>query len=249
MTDPAQASQLSVVVLSGAGISADSGVATFRDAGGLWEGQRPEDVATPEAWTRDPELVWRFYQARRALLGEVEPNAGHRALAVFERRLLAAGVGFTLVTQNVDDLHERAGSREPVHMHGELANLRCEGCDRVLRDLERTGGDAFLACDVCGHGRLRPDVVWFGELPYHLDLIATALQACTHFLALGTSGHVYPAAGFLAEARRRGARTWVQALERPENVDSRDTFVPGRSAEALPVLLEDLAETLGLPPA
>ena len=233
--------ELAVVVLTGAGISADSGVATFRGAGGLWEGQRIEDVATPRAWRRDPELVWRFYQLRRAALAGVRPNAGHRALVELERRLAAAGARFTLVTQNVDDLHERAGSRSLLHMHGEFAVLRCERCEARVRDLERVDPTAFVACAGCGHERLRPDVVWFEEIPYHLDAIERALVDCTHFLAVGTSGVVYPAAGFLQLARECGARTYVQALERPENVHRADAFVPGRAAEALPLLVEELA--------
>mgnify|MGYP001271768472 CR=1 FL=1 len=232
---------LSVVVLTGAGVSADSGVATFRGAGGLWEGQRIEDVATPQAWRRAPELVWRFYQLRRAALAAVAPNAAHLALAELERGLAAAGARFTLVTQNVDDLHERAGSRALVHMHGELALLRCERCGTRLRDLERVDPAAFVPCASCGHARLRPDVVWFGEMPCHMEAIEEALAGCTHFLAIGTSGVVYPAAGFLQLARELGARTWVQALERPENLHSADTFVPGRAAETVPGWLVALA--------
>jgi NAD-dependent deacetylase len=234
-----------VVVLTGAGVSADSGLATFREAGGLWEGHRPEEVATPEAWAHDPAMVWRFYQMRRAALATVEPNAAHHALAAFEERLGAAGHAFTLVTQNVDDLHERAGSQDPIHMHGELSMLRCEACGGRVRDRTSLDPDGFLGCDACGHDRLRPDVVWFGEVPMHLDEIARALAACTHFLAVGTSGVVYPAAGFLAEARRRGAWTLVQALEEPENADPRDDFLPGRAAEVLPARLDELARELG----
>ena len=240
------ASELAVVVLTGAGVSADSGVATFRGAGGLWEGQRIEDVATPEAWRRAPERVWRFYQLRRASLATVVPNAAHRALAELERRLVAAGARFTLVTQNVDDLHERAGSRALVHMHGELALLRCERCDTRVRDLARVDPAEFVPCAGCGHARLRPDVVWFGEMPYHMDAIETELARCTHFLAIGTSGVVYPAAGLLALAREQGARTWVQALERPENVHPADAFVPGRAGEVLPELVASLAREWGL---
>ncbi len=239
------ASDVHAVVLTGAGVSADSGLATFRDAGGLWEGRRPEEVATPEAWAADPAMVWRFYQLRRGLLHTVEPNAAHRALAELERRLAAAGVGFVLVTQNVDDLHERAGSQRLIHMHGELAVLACERCRTRVRDLARVDPDRFLPCAACGHERLRPDVVWFGETPYDLDEIAAALARCTHFLAVGTSGVVYPAAGFLQEARRAGARTWIQALEAPSNLDPRDTFVPGRAAEVLPGLLAGLAAEWG----
>jgi len=235
-----------VLVLTGAGVSADSGLATFRGAGGLWEGRRMEDVATPEAWRRDPALVWRFYQLRRAALASVEPNAAHHALVELEGRLSAAGASFTLVTQNVDDLHERAGARAPVHMHGELAVLRCERCDGRVRDRERVDPATFLACAGCGHARLRPDVVWFGERPYHLPAIARALERCTHFLAVGTSGVVYPAAGFLEAARAGGARTLVQALERPENLRAADVFLPGRAAEALPAFVRAFRAEWGL---
>jgi NAD-dependent deacetylase len=223
-------------VLTGAGLSADSGLPTFRDAGGLWEGRRPEDVATPEAWAAQRDLVWRFYQERRAALPRVAPNAAHLALAQLERRLAERGTGFTLVTQNVDDLHERAGSA-PLHMHGELAVLRCEACAARVRDLERTDPARALPCAACGHAALRPDVVWFGELPYHLERIERELRAATHFLAVGTSGQVWPAAGLLAAARDGGAATCVQALERPANLHHHDRFVPGRAADVLPGLL------------
>jgi NAD-dependent deacetylase len=232
-------------VLTGAGVSADSGLATFRDAGGLWEGRRPEDVATPQAWLAERALVWRFYQERRAALARVVPNAAHVALAGLERRLAARGIGFTLVTQNVDDLHERAGSA-PLHMHGELAVLRCEACGARLRDLAHTDPDRFVPCARCAAEALRPDVVWFGELPYHLDAIERALRAATHLLAVGTSGQVWPAAGFLEAARAWGASTWVQALERPANLHQGDRFRAGRAAEVLPGFLRELEEDLEL---
>jgi NAD-dependent deacetylase len=225
-----------VVVLTGAGVSADSGLATFRGAGGLWEGNRVEDVATPEAWRADPARVWRFYQERRAGLSAARPNAAHLALAQLERGLGAAGARFTLVTQNVDDLHERAGSRALLHVHGELAVLRCERCGQRVRDLERCDPTRFLPCAACSHARLRPDVVWFGELPRHLDEIEAALAACTHFLALGTSGVVWPVAGFLEAARRRGARTLVSALEPPDNLELADEFHAGRAVDLVPGL-------------
>ncbi|MEZ6038380.1 MAG: Sir2 family NAD-dependent protein deacetylase [Planctomycetota bacterium] len=230
-------------VMTGAGISADSGVRTFRDAGGLWEGHRPEDVATPEAWARDARLLWRFYQQRRAQLATVQPNAAHHALATAARRLAARGHRLSLITQNVDDLHERAGSTA-LHMHGELAVLRCEQCGDTVRDLDRTAPD-FLPCAACGYPRLRPDVVWFGEVPYHLEQIAGLLDDCTHFVAIGTSGQVWPAAGMLHHARSRGAKTWVQALELPANSEHGDTFVPGRAAEQVPKLLDALLAELG----
>lgn len=234
----------SIVVLTGAGVSADSGVATFRYDGGLWEGHRVEDVATPEAWARDPALVWRFYQLRRAALRGVEPNPAHRALAELERELTDRDVGCTLVTQNVDDLHERAGS-SPLHMHGELARLRCEACgwsgvERASFDPER-----FLPCAACAHERLRPDVVWFGEVPHHLEAIERAVVAATHFVAVGTSGVVYPAAGYLQIARAYGARTIVNSLDEPDNLHREDEFLPGRAAEVVPDLVERLLGELG----
>jgi NAD-dependent deacetylase len=234
-----------VFVLTGAGVSADSGVRTFRDAGGLWEGHRPEDVATPEAWARDRAMVWRFYQARRAQLPTVQPNAAHTALAAFARRLVAVGHGFTLVTQNVDDLHERAGS-EPLHMHGEIGRLRCELCEERVFDLEHVDPERFVACRGCGHDAMRPDVVWFGEVPLHLAAIERAMRRCTHFLAIGTSGVVYPAAGLLAAARRLGAATHVQSLEAPDNLDPADRFHVGRAAEVVPAMLDAIARDLGL---
>lgn len=233
------------VVLTGAGISADSGVATFRGAGGLWEGRRLEDVATPEAWRKDPRLVWRFYQERRIALTTVRPNPAHLALVGFAERCRAAGASFLLVTQNVDDLHERAGST-PLHMHGELLKLRCEGCDRAAENRVDLDPAIYVRCAICGFDRLRPDVVWFGEMPYFMDEIMEAIDGCSHFVAIGTSGVVYPAAGFLAAGRGRGAKTYVQSLDEPENLHPRDRFRPGRAAEAVPSLLDELARDSGL---
>ena len=191
-----------VVVLTGAGISAESGVPTFRDAGGLWEGHRVEDVATPEGFAREPDSVQRFYDARRRAVASVVPNPAHLALARLEREL---GDQLLLVTQNVDDLHERAGSRRVVHMHGELGSALCGSCGArspVSGDLvERP------SCSSCGERMLRPDVVWFGERPYELDVIEAALERCELFVAIGTSGAVYPAAGFVLVAAEYGART------------------------------------------
>lgn len=229
----------SFVILTGAGVSADSGVATFRGAGGLWEGHRVEEVATPEAWAADPVMVWRFYQMRRSALGEVQPNPAHHALARLEQELAAAGVPCTLVTQNVDPLHERAGSR-PLHMHGELARLRCEACGAAVEDTEHTDEGEFVHCNACGHPRLRPDIVWFGEMPYHMERIEAALLECTDFLSVGTSGLVYPAAGFLAAARAVRARTIVNSLDPPDNLHPDDRFVPGRAADVIPPLVDEL---------
>lgn len=200
-----------IVVLTGAGISAESGIPTFRGADGLWEGYRIEDVATPEGFAKDPELVHRFYNLRRrALLADaVKPNAAHRALAELARD---GRVELTLVTQNIDDLHERAGSPLVLHMHGELLKSRCGACGAVVEcrdDLSR-----ISVCGVCGQlDCLRPHVVWFGEMPFHLDEISAAIQTADEFVSIGTSGRVYPAAGYVAEARRWGVRTLEINLE------------------------------------
>lgn len=235
-----------IVVLTGAGISADSGVSTFRAADGLWEGHRVEDVATPDGWESDPRLVWRFYQERRRQLRSVRPNAAHVALATFARVAATAGHTVTLVTQNVDDLHDRAGS-EVLHMHGELLQLRCEQCGEVVVDTLHVDPWRFVPCAMCGHPRLRPHIVWFGEVPFHLPQIERALARCTHFVAIGTSGVVWPAAGMLHQARTQGAVTWVQSLEPPANLDPRDRYRRGRAAEVVPQLLAELAAELGLP--
>jgi NAD-dependent deacetylase len=229
----------SILVLTGAGISADSGVATFRDAGGLWEGHRPEEVATPEAWERDRALVWRFYQVRRAQLLGVEPNAAHRALASLEAACGRAGVGFTLVSQNVDDLHQRAGSTV-LDMHGQLLRLACEGCGAVVEDRVHLDPDRSVPCRKCGREALRPDVCWFGEVPRHLEAIERALESCTTFIAIGTSGRVWPAAGLLAAARAAGARTLVADPDRPRNLDAADEHLRGRASETVPALVERL---------
>jgi NAD-dependent deacetylase len=192
-----------IVILTGAGISAESGLATFRGPDGLWEGHRVEDVATPEAFARDPVLVQRFYDARRAALKRVVPNAAHTALA----RLDAEWPGeLLIVTQNVDDLHERGGARRLLHMHGELGSAWCLACGARCRwdgDL----GD-HPPCPACGvSGRLRPDIVWFGEMPYQMERIDRALMDADLFVSIGTSGNVYPAAGFVETARHVGAHT------------------------------------------
>ncbi len=200
-----------IVILTGAGISAESGIDTFRDAGGLWEQHRVEDVATPEGFARDPDLVLGFYDMRREALAKVEPNDAHRALA----RLEAEWDGeLLLVTQNVDDLHERGGSNQVLHMHGELKSALCLACE------VRSAWDATMSdrppCPVCQSPSLRPDVVWFGEMPYQMERIYAALSACDLFVSIGTSGAVYPAAGFVQEARMAGARTLELNLEPSE---------------------------------
>ena len=197
-----------ILILTGAGISAESGVATFRDNGGLWEQHRVEDVATPEAFARDPELVQRFYNARRAKLGEVAPNPAHTALARLQEGLEARGGAAVIVTQNVDDLHERGGARDVIHMHGELTRALCAACGfQWDAPLVMAVNDACPACRTVGS--TRPDIVWFGEMPYHMERIEAELARATQFVSIGTSGAVYPAAGFVEVARRRG----VPALE------------------------------------
>lgn len=237
MTD-SRTPRRSLVVLTGAGVSADSGVPTFRDAGGLWEGHRVEEVATPEAWARDPRTVWRFYQLRRAALATVAPNPAHDALAELEREMNTRGHAFTLITQNVDDLHQRAGSTA-IAMHGSLATLACERCGATVEDRENVDPERFVPCAACGHARLRPDVVWFGEVPRALDAIDRAVKGATHFAAIGTSGVVYPAAGLLSLARFAGAETHVVSLDAPENLHAADRFHPGRAAEVVPGLVRE----------
>jgi NAD-dependent deacetylase len=199
----------SIVILTGAGVSAESGVATFRGPDGLWEGHRVEDVATPEAFARNPELVQRFYDTRRARLGSVAPNPAHEALARLDAEWRG---GLLIVTQNVDDLHERAGAKRLLHMHGELNAAWCLACDaRAPWRGELLPGPA---CPACGKpGKLRPDIVWFGEMPYEMDRIERALAEADLFVSIGTSGAVYPAAGFVQTARYCGARTLEMNLE------------------------------------
>lgn len=202
LTAPPMRGIRNIVVLTGAGISAESGIETFRAADGLWAKHRIEDICTPSGFRRDPALVQGFYDARRAALGTVVPNPAHDALA----RLDAEWPGdFLLVTQNVDDLHERAGSTRLLHMHGELKRALCTACGAASPwEGPLSGGPP---CPRCGAPRLRPDIVWFEEMPYHMDAIDAALSACDLFVSIGTSSAVYPAAGFVGEARRAGAAT------------------------------------------
>ena len=225
-----------IVILTGAGISAESGLATFRGEDGLWEGHRVEDVATPEAFARDPALIHKFYNARRAQLGEVEPNAAHRALA----RLEAAWAGdFLLVTQNVDDLHERAGSKRLIHMHGRNTFAWCLACDARSPWEAPMRGES--ACPECGSaGGLRPDIVWFGEMPYDMDRIEDALRACDLFVSIGTSGAVYPAAGFVQTASYCGARTLEMNLEPSQGSLFFDESRIGPAGELVPAWVEEM---------
>lgn len=200
-----------VVILTGAGISAESGIRTFRAADGLWEEHHVEDVATPEGFQRDPALVQRFYNARRQQLqqAEIQPNVAHLALAELEQVL---GDNFLLVTQNIDNLHERAGNSRVLHMHGELLKVRCVTSGQVIEwSGDITPDDRCTCCQF--PSALRPHVVWFGEMPLGMEQIYQALEQADYFIAIGTSGHVYPAAGFVHEARLQGAHTVELNLE------------------------------------
>jgi NAD-dependent deacetylase len=224
-----------IVILTGAGISAESGIDTFRSAGGLWEQHRVEDVATPEGFARDPDLVLAFYDMRRAGLAEVAPNPAHTALARLQTEFAGEVL---LVTQNVDDLHERAGSRQVLHMHGELNSALCTACGLRSRWEEAMGHRP--PCPVCQASSLRPDIVWFGEMPYQMDRIYNAIDACDLFVSIGTSGAVYPAAGFVQEARRAGARTLELNLEPSEGSAWFRETRHGRASLVVPQWVEEM---------
>lgn len=231
-----------VVVLTGAGISAESGIRTFRGADGLWEGHRIEDVASPEGFMRDAATVYRFYnERRRQLVGpDINPNAAHVALAALEEHL---GDDFLLVTQNIDDLHQRAGNRRILPMHGELRKTRCDACGAVP-DFDGDF-DHATPCPACGHaGSLRPHVVWFGEMPLYMEQIYDALINCDIFAAIGTSGHVYPAAGFVELAARAGAETVEINLERSAVHSAFDDAIYGAATDAVPAWAARLIKSL-----
>jgi NAD-dependent deacetylase len=224
-------------VLTGAGISAESGLATFRGSGGLWNGHRVEEVATPEAWQTDPALVWRFYSQRRRDALAAQPNAAHVALAEIEKQL---GENFYLCTQNVDDLHERAGSRRVHHMHGSLFQSRCVRSNEYFSDLSFYEDHNNLPiCKTC-HASIRPHIVWFGEIPLEMDTIYHELDRATTLIVVGTSGSVYPAAGFVNIANQCGINTLYVGPEEPLNTHAFDEIVLGSATEALPPLLESI---------
>jgi NAD-dependent deacetylase len=226
----------SIVILTGAGVSAESGLATFRGPDGLWEGHRVEDVATPEAFGRDPALVHAFYDARREKLGTVKPNAAHEALAQLDAEWPGE---LLLVTQNVDDLHERAGSRRLVHMHGELTKGWCLHCKERFGWTGPMGEAAECpSCEVSG--MVRPDIVWFGEMPYEMERIDEALQRCDLFVSIGTSGAVYPAAGFVQTARYSGAQTLEMNLEPSLGSIFFDESRTGPASELVPQWVDEV---------
>jgi NAD-dependent deacetylase len=229
----------SIVVLTGAGISVESGLPSFRGAAGLWQGRRLEEVATPEAFARAPDTVQAFYDERRRQLLDpaIQPNAAHRALAALERRWPGRVL---VVTQNIDDLHERAGSRALIHMHGELLKARCLDCAGTHPWQVDLAGDQ--ACPSCGaQGRLRPHVVWFGELPLELDAIYQALERCALFVAIGTSGQVYPAAGFVEAVRAVGLAHTIEINLEPGAISARFAeHRQGAAAALVPAMVDEL---------
>jgi NAD-dependent deacetylase len=224
-----------IVILTGAGISAESGLRTFRADDGLWEDHRVEDVATPQAFRRDPDLVQRFYDERRKNIMAAEPNAAHRALAKLDREWDGE---LLLVTQNIDDLHERAGAARVLHMHGEGLSAWCTACDArhpwIGTLLDRP------ACPACGEAAMRPDIVWFGEMPYEMDRIFAALARADQFVSIGTSGAVYPAAGFVQQAKSAGARTLELNLERSQGSLWFDETRLGPASELVPSWVEEM---------
>lgn len=228
-----------IVILTGAGISAESGIDTFRSAGGLWERHRVEDVATPEGFARDPDLVLGFYDMRRAALRDRQPNPAHLALGRLEREWNGE---LLIVTQNVDDLHERGGASRVLHMHGELKSALCAACEmRSPWDAPMSARDGKRPpCPVCQAPSLRPDVVWFGEMPYQMDRIYAALRETDLFVSIGTSGAVYPAAGFVRDARELGVQTLELNLERSEGSHWFHESRHGRAGDLVPAWVEEI---------
>ena len=229
---------MNIVVLSGAGVSAESGIKTFRASDGLWEEHRVEDVATPEAFERDPALVYRFYNLRRRQLlsDDIKPNLAHKALGDFQAN---SDHKLTVVTQNIDNLHERGGAKNVIHMHGELLKARCVATGQRLDALEDF--DANTPCQCCSPAqRIRPDIVWFGEVPFHMNGIERLLKEADLFISLGTSGNVYPAAGFVSAAKMYGAKTVEINLEPSVTNSLFDEHHYGPATEVLPEYLAGL---------
>lgn len=229
---------LNVVVLTGAGVSADSGVDTFRDQNGVWQKNDPMKVATPEGFAEDPGRVHAFYNARRAQLPTVKPNAAHHALARLEKALAAAGGSVTLVTQNVDDLHARAGSQRILAIHGHLDRAQCTTCGAVMAWLEDLSTET--PCPACRTASLRPYIVWFGEVPRHFDEVEEAMTHADLFAAIGTSGSVYPAAGLVGLARQLGIPRIELNLEPSDNAALFTENRYGPAAEIVPLWVDDL---------
>lgn len=235
---------LNIVILTGAGISAESGIKTFRDTGGLWEEHPVEDVATPEGFARNPDLVHRFYNLRRAALKTVEANDAHFALARLEQELEKHDGSLLIVTQNVDDLHERGGSQNVLHMHGQLLSLLCQYCQKRWSFEGDTSPQSICPnCDQAGGPR--PDVVWFGEMPYGMHAIETALTQCDLFVSIGTSGAVYPAAGFVHMARSLNIKTLELNLESSEGSKAFHESRLGKATALVPQWVDGIVSKLG----
>ena len=235
MTDAPQ----NIVILTGSGVSAESGVATFRDMGGIWSKYDVGEVATPEGFAANPALVHEFYNMRRRALSEVEPNRAHKALGILESGLEARGGSLTLITQNVDDLHERGGSRHVLHMHGELLKAECAHCGGGCACDDDLSVDT--TCAICGRTKgMRPHVVWFGEIPHHLDEAVDAIMQADLFVSIGTSGSVYPAAGFVSEARLLGVPAMELNLEPSENASLFSDARYGPAGEIVPKWVDDI---------
>ena len=233
-----------IVILTGAGLSAESGIKTFRDKDGIWAQVDYRDVATPEGFARNPQLVQDFYNERRRGLNSIKPNAGHYALARLQREHSG---GVTIVTQNIDNLHETAGSQSIIHMHGQITRALCNDCGNAVQ----WAGDLTLdtRCRQCGlTGAMRPDVVWFGEMPYHMAQIDKALRTADLFISIGTSGNVHPAAGFVAEARRAGANCVELNLEPSEGASLFDEAFHGPATQVVPRYIEKLLSHDPAPP-
>lgn len=230
---------MNIVVLTGAGISAESGIRTFRDSGGLWENERIEDVATPEAFRANPNKVYDFYNTRRQQLfdTQLQPNKAHVALAEFAR---LSGVNMTLVTQNVDNLHERGGSENVIHMHGELLSAKCVETEESIRwEGDLTGIHTCKCCHLAQP--MRPDIVWFGEMPLYMERIYHAIETATEFCAIGTSGSVYPAAGFVDIARQCDVETTLINLDETDNGNFDNRYL-GKASECVPKWIESVKE-------
>ena len=229
---------LNIVILTGAGISADSGVDTFRDQNGVWQKNDPMKVATPEGFAEDPERVHAFYNARRAQLPSVDPNPAHEALARLETAMVKVGGSLTLVTQNVDNLHQRAGSKNVLPIHGLLEKVECSACGAVhdwKDDLSTS-----TPCPACSTTALRPYIVWFGEIPRHFDAVEEAMVQADLFVSIGTSGSVYPAAGLVGLARERGIRRVELNLDPSDNAGAFTETRYGKASEIVPAFVDEL---------
>lgn len=232
-----------IVILTGAGISAESGIDTFRAEGGLWEQYPVEQVATPEGYAKDPALVHHFYNMRRSALKTVTPNPAHKALAKLESDLISAGGTLTIITQNVDNLHERGGAKNVIHIHGILTSLLCSACNWRWTHVE--DADTEMPCPACHtQGGPRPDIVWFGEMPYHMEAIERAVSSCDLFVSIGTSGAVYPAAGFVQMARMSGAQTLELNLERSQGSHYFHKTRLGPAGTIVPEWVDELIKSL-----